>query len=154
MRQVYMLIGIPGSGKSYEAGRLMKESKCVYVCPDEIRKELYGDISVQGDPRKVFEKADSMVKEALKKGLDVIFDATNTFRRSNTIEKFRNMGSESVTGIYLDAPIELCIKRNASRGDRKTPVPLDVIRRMHKNLNEFPPTLKDGFDELRVIKAA
>ena len=44
---VTFLIGLPGAGKSTYAPNGAKR-----ICPDEIRKQLYGDISVQGDPKE------------------------------------------------------------------------------------------------------
>ncbi|MCR5120210.1 MAG: ATP-binding protein [Lachnospiraceae bacterium] len=45
-RRVIMLIGMSGSGKSTLANKISRETGVAVICPDEIRKELYGDISV------------------------------------------------------------------------------------------------------------
>ena len=78
----FMLVGISGSGKSTFAekikhwGELEKEDVEIFSS-DEIRKELYGDASIQKDHEKVFRILHSRVKEALSQGKTVVYDACN-----------------------------------------------------------------------------
>ena len=56
MAKFIMLIGLPGSGKSYIAEKTKAKMKSVLVVSsDEIRKELFGDENDQQNPEKVFE---------------------------------------------------------------------------------------------------
>ena len=50
MTKVYMLVGIPCSGKS----SFVKEQNGIWISSDKIREELYGDESIQENPEKVF----------------------------------------------------------------------------------------------------
>lgn len=148
MRTVNMLIGIPGSGKSTFA----KTLSGVYVSPDEIRKELYGDISIQGNASKVFSLVEERIKDALKNGNDVVYDATNTTPyRKNTIAEFRAFGAENVNGYFVNTPFEICCERNRKRADRAEPVPDSVMEKMHDGIVKNPPCMNDGFDTLTVI---
>ena len=74
MSKITMMIGIPASGKS----TIAKSIPGVYVCPDEIRRELYGDISIQGSPVEVFGVAEERIRSAIVNGKDVVYDANNT----------------------------------------------------------------------------
>lgn len=145
---VSMMIGIPGSGKSTFA----KTLSGVYICPDEVRKELYGDISVQGNSKEVFDIVEKRIKEAIQNGNDVIYDATNTTPyRKETITEFRSYGADKVHGYFINTPFEVCCERNKNRKDRSEPVPENVMNRMHEGIINNPPSKEDGFDVFVVV---
>jgi predicted kinase len=73
-----IMVGISGSGKS----TWIKENKpkwknTIVVSTDQIRKDLSGDISNQIINSDVFQFAKAMIIHNLKKGKNVILDATN-----------------------------------------------------------------------------
>ena len=145
---VKMIIGIPGSGKSTFA----KNLSGVYVSPDEIRKELYGDISIQGNASEVFSLVEKRIKDALKNGNDVVYDATNTTPyRKSTIKEFRSYGAKKVYGYFINTPFEVCCERNKNRNDRLEPVPDSVMQKMYDGIKKNPPCKNDGFDEFVII---
>lgn len=149
MSNVSMMIGIPGSGKSTFA----KTLSGVYICPDEVRKELYGDISVQGNAKEVFDIVEKRIKDAIQNGDDVIYDATNTTPyRKETIKEFRSFGADKVNGYFVNTPFEVCCERNRNRRDRSEPVTEDVMERMHNGIINNPPCKADGFDNFIVVK--
>lgn len=61
MVKFYMLIGLPGSGKS-EIARQLADGNTIVLSSDAIRKEFYGDETIQDDP--------SWEYEALKEAAD------------------------------------------------------------------------------------
>lgn len=69
-------VGISGSGKSTWINANRK-SNTVVISPDEIRRELTGNISDQSKNNDVFVLAFKKAIDALNNGNDVIFDATN-----------------------------------------------------------------------------
>ena len=149
MAKITMLIGIPGSGKTTYA---KKNLNGIYVSPDAIRKELYGDISIQGNPSEVFGLIESKIKEALNNGNNVVYDATNTTKfRSETIKEFRSYGASEINGVFLNTPFEICMERNLSRKDRSEPVPEEVMLRMFSALKENMPSANE-FDNYIEIK--
>lgn len=79
-KNLYILIGIPASGKStYVDNILLKKANIVVVATDEIRKELTGTYKFSLESNKnVFEIAKEKIHKALSQGFDVVFDATNT----------------------------------------------------------------------------
>ena len=88
MKTIYLLIGLPGAGKSTFARNKVKfydntcnETKLVIVSSDDIREELYGTRSCQKDPAIIFEIVHERIINSLKQGWDVIFDATNITRK-------------------------------------------------------------------------
>ncbi len=138
-----VMVGPPGCGKSTVAIKLALECGYSIVCPDTIRKELYGDESIQGDPATVFEIAFERTRDMLSK-TGVIFDATNC-RRSyrqkilDETEGYRNIAIAMVTTSTLDE----CLRNNAAR---RRKVPEGVIESMYRHLMEEPPRTDEGFD--------
>lgn len=72
-----MMVGPTLSGKSTTARKFKERYKAVVVSSDSIRKEIYGDESIQGNPQEVFELAHSRVINSLQTNELVVFDATN-----------------------------------------------------------------------------
>jgi len=148
MARVTMMIGIPGSGKSTYA---KKNLPGVYVSPDAIRKELYGDTSIQGNPAEVFGLVETRIRKAIRNGSDVVYDATNTTKfRSATVAEFREYGATEVNGVFMNTPYDVCMERNLNRDDRNEPVPVEVMERMYNALMENPPKV-DEFDHFEEV---
>lgn len=146
MKTLYVAIGIPGAGKTTK----MKELNALWVSSDAIRGELFGDENDQSNPVKVFAILNARIRKALKRGDDVIYDATNVSTKSRKqIFKDHAEAADKMVAYFIDTPLEEAIRRNSTR-DRI--VPNEVIERMYNNLN--PPTLDEGFDEIVHIKTA
>ena len=142
MPKLFVLCGLPGSGKSSWA---QAHPQYVTVSSDAIRAELYGHEETQGDPQEVFAEMDKRVSSLLDEGKDVIYDATNISAkiRKNIIAKFPQA---TPICIFLDTPVKECIKRNLKR---KRHVPEHIIMRMNKNLE--PPTAEENFTIIEKI---
>lgn len=140
-----LLCGIPGSGKTTYAEK-MKNSYTYHLSSDAIRKELYGDENIQGNPSDVFTLMQDRTIMLLNNGFDVIYDATNITRkdRASIIAKCPRFAQIECHIIW--APIETCIERDAAR---KRTVGKEVIDRM---LKRFQPVFYDeGINEIKVI---
>lgn len=142
----FMLVGLPGSGKSRFA-RELKDSitkPTIHLSSDAIRGELFGDENSQEDNARVFYEMKKRTFEALSEGKNVVYDATNITRKSRQIvaELPEYVRKECVI-VY--APIEICIKRDENR---ERTVGRDVIDRMVKSFQ--PPFFDEGFDSIGV----
>ena len=144
----YIMVGIPGSGKSTEAGKIAKKENAVVVSSDTIRGEIFGDESNQSNPERVFAIVDERVFKAISEGRNVIVDAANisSFYRRQWVTKLKPFGAEMIA-VHLDTPIALCIER---QNIRQRKVPVDVIRRMQRQFQV--PTAKEGWDEIITIR--
>lgn len=113
----------------------------VILSSDKIREELFGDESIQGDPRLVFDLLDSRLSGNLADGKDIVIDATNICKRDRAsyfeIAKFHNA---TVTGIVFDIPVVTCMERNKNRN---RVVPDHVYIKMLEKYQD--PTLDEGF---------
>ncbi len=144
-----LLCGIPGSGKTYYAEQLLNDDyykdKVIHLSSDSIRRELYGDESVQGNPSEVFSLMQKRAVEALNNGLDVIYDSTSMTRkdRAGIIAACPKFVKIQCNIIW--APIEVCIKRDAAR---ERTVGKEVIDRMLKRFQA--PYYDEGIDHIYV----
>lgn len=149
---LYILIGVPGSGKSTYAEELFQKSDrgTALVSSDNIREMLYGNASCQDNPKKVFEIAHQVIIDQLQKDYDVIFDATNIYanNRKDLILKvcFEVTKPVRFIAVYFDTPISECIKRQDLR-ERK--VPTKVIEKMGRQIDK--PNFQEGFDIIKTI---
>ncbi len=141
-----MLIGLPGSGKSTYA-KNNKTNDTIICSSDNIRKELYGDINDQSHNQEVFTELHKRIKESLRNGQSVIYDATNINgkRRTAFLRELDAIPCRKVADC-IAVPYDVCLKRNNKR-DRA--IPSSVIRRMY--LNYQPPWWGEGFDVIAVI---
>jgi len=145
MPTLYLMVGIPASGKSTYAASL----NCQIVCPDAIR-ETYPPMP----EREVFAKAKQKIQSALKAGKNVVLDATNVLRcwRADVIGAGRPYASKIVC-IWMDTPLEICISRHQERVKLgiRTILPVEVIKKYNQWLTDNPPDYNEGFDEIRKI---
>ncbi|WP_421656916.1 AAA family ATPase [Leptothermofonsia sp. ETS-13] len=148
-----LLIGLPGSGKSSVAARLLQECpERRLISTDRIRAELFGDEAVQGPWLKVWNEVEKQFRQTVQQigaGMvqEAIYDATNVVRkqRRDAIALARISGFTCITGLWLNPPLWVCLERNEKR-DRQ--VPVSVILDMHRSLISAPPTLEEGIDRL------
>ena len=147
---LFTMIGLPGSGKSTIADNLVVErntgeySRPVIHSSDSLRKELFGKEGTQGDNGMIFSELHKRMKQDLKDGKDVVFDATNVNKkfRINFIRELKNIDCFNVA-VCVMTPYELCLKNNVSR---ERVVPENVIRSMY--LKWCPPSKQEGFDDI------
>lgn len=153
MAHLILLIGLPGSGKSYWVEQFVAQSpgKSV-ISTDRIRAQLFGDEAIQGPWHFIWRRLQSEFCHAarqinLGEVSVAIYDATNAARqqRRSAIALARANGFTNITGVQFDTPLEVCLERNCRRSRI---VPEAVILRMHRRLQNAPPTFKEGFDQL------
>lgn len=116
MSRLIVLVGIPGSGKSTYAKKLLEQNPdAIYLASDLIRKELYGSEAIVGDKNKVFRILHLRTKEALNQNKTVIFDATNLTRKARR-NAFNDAKESVIKEIHVIwAPIHVCIERDKKR---------------------------------------
>jgi len=149
MATVYMMIGLPASGKSTKAKEIAEEEGILVVSHDDIRRQLFGryDAFSPEENEKVFGAVRNKMRFYLKNGVSFVHDATNTRRRDRKrLIRFYKCYNVEIIGVVMLTPLEKCIKGNKER-DRH--VPEDIILRMYEC---FDFTLeREGFDKVIFI---
>lgn len=142
----YMMVGIPGSGKTTYAHQI---PNATVLSSDDIRAEIGADGGDKKMHKQVFDILHERVKEALSAGKDVVYDATNLHhtRRTDLLDEIKRLTDHKVC-VYFAIPLEQALSQNA---DRDTPVPEKVIKRMNLELCE--PRIDEGWDEIKVIRS-
>ena len=150
-KHLYLMMGVPGSGKSTYVKNILKYGD-IYISRDEIRYSL---LTEEDD---YFAKENEVIKtfiDNIDKSLvneeycgDVYADATHLSpkSRAQVLNKLKNKDKVSV--IYLDIPLNIILERNAQRKGRAL-VPENVVRRMYNSI--ILPTKAEGIEELIVI---
>ena len=143
-----VLGGLPASGKSTYAEMLVESGIFQRVCPDLIRKAFYGNESIQGDGKRVFETAFHDMKEYGCLSENVVFDATNinADRRKALVKEMRPY-FDIIIFKWFSTPIDICVHRNMKR---ERQVPQEVIKKMWWNFEV--PTKDEGWDYIEEIK--
>jgi len=74
--------GLPGSGKSFFCRRLAERSPFLILSSDALRKVLFPNPQYsESENKQLFPACHALIEELLKKGIGVIFDATNLVER-------------------------------------------------------------------------
>jgi predicted kinase len=148
----YILIGLPGSGKSTFAARMLaQQPRYNIVSTDEIRQKLYGNSATQGHWPDIEMQVLVQIKAALQNGYPVIYDATNFkhTHRIDLLQKLSHFSNVSWIACYLQTPLEQCKERNRQR-DRQVPEP--IIETMAHSLVTHPPLMAEGFANIYFIE--
>jgi predicted kinase len=147
--KVIVGVGVPGCGKTTYLKPLARESGMEYINPDDIRQELTGSASDHSREVEVWNLVHSRLIESLKNSGAVV-DATNTKvkDRRQLIELCEQKGVKEVIAYWFNLPLKVCIERNAKR---QRIVPEHAVMKMHNRLKMNPPSIEEGFSEIRQI---
>ena len=148
-----MLIGIPGSGKS----NWIKHNKMdglldnFIICPDEIRKTYFTDISNQDNNEKVWDIAKGMTIATLLLGKNVILDATNVntkYRRD--FLSYLPVCTKKALLFTVDPQVAASrVKDDIDHGLQRSNVPIEIIFRMYGEFLYTKTVIYDeGFDHI------
>ena len=142
-----LLVGIPGSGKTTYVQKYITEHRStMHISSDQIRAELWGDESIQGDNNEVFSLMQSRAIEALNNGNNVIYDATNITRKDRAYIISQCPKFVKIEAHIIWAPIETCIERDVNR---ERTVGKEVIDRILKRFQA--PYYDEGIDDIKLI---
>ena len=145
----YLLVGIPGSGKTTYARRYLAQA--LRLSFDDLRLMLTG-VPFHPDYEAMVISVGhaalgSLLARARGWGRDVLLDATNTTRgRRRFYLGLAARHALPAVAVYFDCPLEVALARDAARERR---VGEAVVRRFHAQSQ--PPTVAEGFAEVVTI---
>lgn len=145
--ELIMLVGLPGSGKSTYAKSL--KGDYIIHSSDDLREEMFGDVNENSKENnaKLFVELHKRIKDDLRNGKNVIYDATN-LNRKRRIAFLRELTHIPChkSCLLVMTPYYLCQRNNKQR---QRCVPEDVIKRMYMNFQ--PPNKIEGWDDIDII---
>ena len=144
-KQIILLIGLPGSGKS----TYLRRKRIQPLSTDTLRLWLLDDETDQSQQARVFGLLRLLLRIRLQIGRPRNYiDATNLTRRERRPYKLlaKEFGYD-LCAVFFDVPLKVCMRRN--RG-RKRQVSDDVMEKMAGKLQ--PPTTKEGFSKITVVR--
>lgn len=118
MTTLYVLIGLPASGKTTWARQNFSGLHAAVVCSDDIRRDFQADGRDTLNTDLVFAEMERRARSMLQAGHPVMLDATHfsrTYRRY-AIQLAGELHARRVA-IWFDLPLSVCLERNARRGD-------------------------------------
>ncbi len=149
MPTVYMMIGVPGSGKSTWINNQHWAGNCALVSTDKLieleagrQGKTYNDV-FNDYIKEATRIMNEDVKAAVEAGQDIIWDQTNTSKKSRKSKLAQVSGYRKVAVVF-DVPQEDELKRRLDGRPGKN-IPWSVMESMIKNL-EVPT--EGEFDEV------
>jgi predicted kinase len=140
-KKLYLMIGIPGSGKSTYVNNLVKDYGVQVVCADDIRK-AFGHVFYGAIEPMIHAWTYTQARALMSRGFDVVIDECNT--RPEYIRRWRQAAVEfgyEIIGVHIITDKATCIAR---RDDGK--FPLEVIDRKEAQLRSNLPDIIDELD--------
>lgn len=147
----YVMVGIPGSGKSTYARTNLAHA--LRISLDDLRLMLSSRTFVARLEPLIVDTGDAVTDAvasyAATRKYDVVHDATNVTvaRRAPLIERAKHFGLIPVA-VYVEVPLSIALARNNAR---RFPVPNEAVESFYRRLQV--PTLAEGFEEVYVVEA-
>lgn len=149
MANVYFTVGISGCGKTTYCHKFAANDDFI-LDSDDIRQELWGDAQNQKEPHRVFELMLKRTLEALEKGKNVWYCATNLSMK-HRLQFVKNVRAHypetNLICLVFSASRELCENRNALRARQ---VPTFVITNQIKHFEM--PVENEGWDTIKIVE--
>lgn len=149
MKNLCILIGVPGAGKSTYCNEASKMKDIGVISTDEIREELFGNKFDDHIKRSVFIELIFRVRNHLNFGDNLLVDTTylnSIDDRTHFINEIRSqIKNIKITAMIFDTEINICLLRNRNRDDDRR-LEESVISKLYQSL-DFP-TESEKIDEI------
>lgn len=160
MSKLYVMCGIPGSGKSTHAQRIKEleeasGTKCYVLSSDGYRKAMFGDESDQTHNNEVFTKLYEDMRKYLAEGSSVVIDSTNTTLKVR--RRILNEANKPPSKAIYDSIYKVCVIVNETASQcvlqdtkRERSVGIEVIYKYVRNFQ--CPQIFEGFDAIECTR--
>jgi predicted kinase len=150
MSKVYVLVGVPGAGKSTWIANQEWAKDCVYVSSDKLIDEeaerqgkTYNDVFKEYVTTAISLMLDQVI-EAREAGKDIIWDQTSVSVKSRK-KKFSMLPEYEHIAVVFKTPEESELRRRLGNRPGKN-IPWEVVSSMINNFEM--PSEEEGFKEI------
>lgn len=139
MKQIIMLSGFPGSGKSTYAYQLLKENKNhARVNRDDIRKSVFNGAWTAYREATVINIEKMMVKALLADKYTPIIDDTNlTSKTQKMWQNFADDNDAVLKSLKMNTSIEECVRRDSGRTESRVGQPVIHMMALRAGMIDF-----------------
>lgn len=136
---LYVLCGLPASGKTTLSTKLANEHNAKIYHYDEFKKG-----SKPQESKQTHQRLYSLIAQDLLAGYDVVLDDLHLALewRQSLLTTIKNIPCKKIL-IVMTTPLEVCVARNTERNNG---LPNSVI--YHLNTRYCPPSLDEGWDDI------
>jgi predicted kinase len=109
--------GLPGTGKSFFCRKLAERLPFLILSSDTLRKILFSSPRYkESENKRLFSTCHALIEELLRKGIPVIFDATNLLERHREyLYRAAKRAEAKLILVYVEAPSEVVRQRLLAR---------------------------------------
>lgn len=151
MKQLIILAGLPGSGKSTYVKEHYKGDNVFIIDSDETRRQMFGSYLIF--PKNMYEIYDEMIKEGNEiydkhDDLILIMDSTflDNYRRNHYLDNLKKFDKYTIIMFHTN-DINFNLKNNKNRIKEKW-VPESVIFNMINQYEPLDEYTRSRFDEV------
>ena len=144
MKNLYLTIGLPGSGKTTYINREHVPYGAQIVSPDAIRK-AYGHRYYGPLEPLIFTQAMFQVRALMHLGHDIVVDEATV--QAGHVERWRKLADAmdyTLVALHMDTPVDVCLARRLEDGGE---VFRDVILRKAASLERDRESIRSLADE-------
>ena len=152
MKKLYVMVGVPGSGKSTWIKNQIWALGLSVISTDEFVEDYakecgltYSEVFDDYMPKAIELMLDKVVY-ARKHNLDIIWDQTSCSVATRA-KKIRMLPDYYKIAVVFETPATLELQRRLASRPGKA-VPWSVVSDMASKLQTEPPTKDEGFDEI------
>ena len=112
-----MVSGLPGTGKSFFCHKLVERLPFLILSSDTLRKILFPSPRYkESENKRLFSACHALIEELLRKGIPVIFDATNLLERHREyLYRAAKRAEANLILVCVEAPSEVVRQRLLAR---------------------------------------
>jgi len=134
--------GLPGTGKSYFCSRLAERLPVVILESDALRKTLFpSPIYSSKESFLLFRATHLLVEKLLKKGISLIFDATNLSERSREyLYNIADRLNARLVLVWVEAPPQVVrerLERRTSDSESKSDADWTIYQKMKASVQKI-----------------
>jgi predicted kinase len=152
---MYMLIGVPGSGKStWVANQNFDWNKTMVISSDAIidrraaeQGKTYSDV-FQTEIKSATAEMNQNLRDAISNSMDIVWDQTNLTAKSRQGKLAQIPQNYQKVAVFFPTPIEKELQRRLASRPGKT-IPQNIVIGMMSQLQK--PSETEGFDEIITV---